>query len=127
MQHSTSTEDLRLDFMPTNTSTSSSSSASFNNPQRNSNSSSNSNIPHIIATNAANVAARSTNQTSRTVRSHWVRYTSDNWRHISRTSKFMLIFSITSVVVQVSATYFNPPPLSHVHFDSIIGIFNTLL
>jgi hypothetical protein len=103
MQHSTSIEDLSLDYMPTHNSTSSSS-ASLNanhNPQRNSNSSSNSNIPHLIATNAANVAARSTNQTSRTVRSHWVRYTSDNWRHISRTSKVMLIFSITSMIVQV--------------------------
>lgn len=106
MQHSTSIEDLSLDYIPTHNSTSSSS-ASLNahhNPQRNSNSSSNSNIPHLIATNAANVAARSTNQTSRTVRSHWVRYTSDNWRHISRTSKLMLIFSITSVIVQFIAT-----------------------
>jgi hypothetical protein len=60
----------------------------------------------MIAANAANVATRSTNQTSRTVRSHWVRYTSDNWRHISRTSKLMLIFSITSVIVQVSTAIF---------------------
>ncbi|KAF7726492.1 hypothetical protein EC973_008727 [Apophysomyces ossiformis] len=42
--------------------------------------------------------------TSRTVRSNWLRYLSEAWHRISRTSKALLLFSVFLVIAQIAST-----------------------
>ncbi|KAG2192245.1 hypothetical protein INT47_010046 [Mucor saturninus] len=63
-------------------------------------------LPQILSNSASNAVnfSRSTAPTSRRVRTHWFTHFILNWRRSSRSSKLLLGFSMTLLIIQVMAS-----------------------
>ncbi|KAI8093737.1 uncharacterized protein BX664DRAFT_330460 [Halteromyces radiatus] len=63
-------------------------------------------LPRVLTNSPSNAVhlSRSTARTSRRVRSHWFTHFALNWRRSSRYSKFVFIYSLTLLALQVLAT-----------------------